>query len=157
MDQPAGPRGPEQREPGRGEPAQPADVGRLFLERLNAGDGDGDGDGAARMYEADAVLALPDGSVAVGRAAIGAFYRALVADRPVFQPGTPGPVLRAGDLALTTTRLANGDITVEVVRRQPDGGWRWGKRPTEIHLGGDRYERKRVSVVSPRRTGAGAG
>lgn len=33
--------------------------------------------------------------------------------------------LRSGDLALTSTRLANGTVTVEVARRQPDGTWLW--------------------------------
>ncbi len=29
------------------------------------------------------------------------------------------------DLALTSSRLANGRVTVEVARRQPDGSWLW--------------------------------
>jgi hypothetical protein len=35
------------------------------------------------------------------------------------------PVIRYGDLALTSTRLPGGGATVEVARRQPDGTWRW--------------------------------
>jgi hypothetical protein len=35
------------------------------------------------------------------------------------------PVIRNGDLALTSTRLPAGGATVEVARRQPDGSWRW--------------------------------
>jgi hypothetical protein len=30
-----------------------------------------------------------------------------------------------GDLALTSTRLVGGGVTVEVARRQPDGTWLW--------------------------------
>jgi len=35
------------------------------------------------------------------------------------------PVIRHGDLALTSTRLPGGGATAEVARRQPDGSWRW--------------------------------
>jgi hypothetical protein len=39
--------------------------------------------------------------------------------------GEPRSTLRAGDLALTSTRLDDGAVTVEVARRRPDGTWRW--------------------------------
>jgi hypothetical protein len=32
---------------------------------------------------------------------------------------------RSGDLALTSTRLADGTVTVEVARRRRDGTWLW--------------------------------
>jgi len=48
-----------------------------------------------------------------------------VAGRPTFAPGSIQPTLRRGELALTSTRLADGTVTVEVARRQPDGTWRW--------------------------------
>lgn len=48
-----------------------------------------------------------------------------MAGGPTFAPGTQRPTLRCGDLALTSSRLANGVITVEVTRRQPDGTWLW--------------------------------
>ncbi|MFC4128136.1 YybH family protein [Nocardia rhizosphaerae] len=100
----------------------PEDLGRLVVERLNAGDVDG----LVELYEAEAVLALPDGVVATGIEEIRAAYTRLVADRPVFQPGAQAPALRAGDLAMTSTRLPGGTAaTVEVARRQPDGSWRW--------------------------------
>jgi hypothetical protein len=63
--------------------------------------------------------------VAVGAAEIRRAYQRIVADRRTFAPGTPLPTLRRGDLALTATRLADGVVTVEVARRQPDGTWRW--------------------------------
>jgi len=52
-------------------------------------------------------------------------YERLVADRPQFEPGTQQPTLLSGDLALTSSRLANGVVTVEVARRQADGAWLW--------------------------------
>jgi ketosteroid isomerase-like protein len=100
---------------------QPEDLSRFILERLNAGDVDG----LVALYEPDAVLALPDGRTAVGAVEIRAAYRSLVAGRPRFEPGTQRPTLRSNDLALTSTRLTDGTVTVEVARRQPDGDWLW--------------------------------
>jgi ketosteroid isomerase-like protein len=100
---------------------RPEDLSRLIVERLNAGDVDG----PVALYEPDAVLALPDGQVATGSDEIRRAYEHLVADRPKFQPGTQRPTLRSGELALTSSRLANGMVTVEVARRQVDGTWLW--------------------------------
>ncbi len=100
---------------------QPEDLSRLIVERLNAGDVDG----LVALYEAGAVLALPDGQMATGSDEIRRAYERLVADRPKFEPGTQRPTLRSGDLALTSSRLVDGVVTVEVARRQPDGTWLW--------------------------------
>jgi hypothetical protein len=43
-----------------------------------------------------------------------------------FEPdAAPRPTLRAGDLAVTSSVLRDGTVTVEVVRRQRDGTWLW--------------------------------
>jgi ketosteroid isomerase-like protein len=100
---------------------QPEDLSRLVVERLNAGDVEG----LVALYEPDAVLALPNGQVATGTKEIRQAYEHLVADRPAFVPGQQQPTLRTGDLALTSVRLVDGGVTVEVARRQPDGTWLW--------------------------------
>jgi ketosteroid isomerase-like protein len=100
---------------------QPEDLSRLIVARLNAGDVDG----LVALYEPDAVLALPDGQIATGSAEIRRAYERLVGDRPTFEPGTQRSTLRSGDLALTSSRLANGAVTVEVARRQADDTWLW--------------------------------
>jgi ketosteroid isomerase-like protein len=99
----------------------PEDLSRLIVERLNAGNVDG----LVALYEPDAVLALPDGQVATGSDEIRRAYERLLADRPEFGPGIQRPTLHSGDLALTSSRLANGVATVEVARRQADGTWLW--------------------------------
>src|SRR5690349_11750337 len=99
----------------------PEDLSRLIVQRLN----DGDVDGLVALYESDAVLALPDGTTATGSREIRDFYQRLVADRPAFTPGIQRPTLRSGDLALTSSTLAGGIVTVEVARRQADGTWLW--------------------------------
>lgn len=104
------------------EPArEPDDLARFFVERANAGDVEG----LVALYEADAVLALRDGAVAVGRDAIRQFYAGLLSRHSHFPAGVAAPTLRQGDLALTSSRLRNGSVTAEVARRQPDGSWLW--------------------------------
>lgn len=101
--------------------AQPEDLSRFIVERLNAGDVDG----LVALYEPGAMLVLPDGRVAAGHGEIRAAYERVVAGRPAFTPGEQRPTLRNGDLAITSSRLASGALTVEVARRQPDGTWLW--------------------------------
>ncbi|GAA3775585.1 hypothetical protein GCM10022225_74440 [Plantactinospora mayteni] len=99
----------------------PEDLSRLIVERLNAGDVDG----LTALYEPHGVLALPDGEIATGSDEIRRAYQRMVADRPQFEPGIQQPTLLSGGLALTSSRLANGVVTVEVARRQADGTWLW--------------------------------
>ncbi|WP_436785883.1 YybH family protein [Yinghuangia sp. YIM S10712] len=99
----------------------PEDLARLFVERANAKDADG----LAALYEPDAVLAFPPGSTTVGREAIRAVCERLVeyATQP-FAVEEPLPTVRYGDLALTSTKPADGTGgRVQVARRQPDGTW----------------------------------
>jgi ketosteroid isomerase-like protein len=107
---------------GRREPAiRPDDLARFFVERANAGDVDG----LVALYEPDAILTVPTGHVTTGAQAIRAVYQKLLADQPTLTPCDQQPTLVNGDVALTSTRLAGGGVTVEVARRQPDGTWLW--------------------------------
>lgn len=104
------------------EPAlEPEDLSRFLVERVNAGDVDG----VVALYDEDAVLVLPDGNRAVGRDAIRASFEPLVASRARLTLGRQRPTVRYGDLALTSTLLDGGGVTVEVARRRADGTWRW--------------------------------
>ncbi len=105
----------------RGSAAEPEDLARLLVERVNAGDLDG----VVARYEPEGVLALPGEGVAAGHDAIRRFYADLLAGEPRFEPGDQLPALRLGDLALTSTRLVGGGATAEIARRQADGSWRW--------------------------------
>lgn len=98
---------------------EPNDLGKYFVERANAGDVDG----MVALYEPDAVLAFPPGSRATGHAEIRAVFERMVAAGTVIAPGRQQPALVNGDLALTATTLANGAVTAEIARRQPDGSW----------------------------------
>ena len=99
----------------------PNDLARLFIERANAGDVEG----LVALYEPDAVLAFPPGTVATGHAEIRKVYEQFLAAAPVLAPGRQHAALASGDLALTASTLTNGDVTVEIARRQPDGSWLW--------------------------------
>jgi ketosteroid isomerase-like protein len=99
----------------------PEDLTRLFVQRANARDADG----LAELYAPDAVLAYPPGSATVGRDAIRAVCVQLVEHAPLpFPVEEPLPTVSYGDLALTSTRSADGTGgRVQVVQRQADGGW----------------------------------
>lgn len=99
----------------------PEDLGRRFAQCV----AEADLDGIAGLYAADAVLSLPDGREAAGRAAIrSAFATALAAgaDLSVASVGTP---IVTGGLACTTSVTASGAVQTQVARLEPDGTWLW--------------------------------
>ncbi|HXV62791.1 MAG TPA: nuclear transport factor 2 family protein [Vicinamibacteria bacterium] len=99
----------------------PNDLEKQFVERANAGDIDG----LVALYESNAIVAYGDGEFAIGLKEIRDFFVKFLASRPRLDPSIQAPALCSGDLALTSSRLSNGDITAEVARRQPDGSWLW--------------------------------
>lgn len=104
------------------EPATtPEDLTRMFVERANARDAEG----LAELYAPDAVLAYPPGSSTTGRAAIKEVCERMLEHAALpFRHEEPLPTVRYGDLALTSTRSADGTGgRVQVARRQPDGSW----------------------------------
>ena len=111
----------------RREPAyDPQDLERLLVARENAGDVDG----MTALFEPDAVIELNHGQFVRGQDAIHAFFTKLQAtglgpEGRRFKLGEQRPALMCGDLALTSTRSIDGDITSEVARRQADGTWLW--------------------------------
>jgi ketosteroid isomerase-like protein len=100
---------------------EPEELERLFVERMN----DGDVEGLVALFEPDAVMRHSPGEVAVGHRAIRQVFERLVADRTRLTLGEQRPMLRSGELAMGSTRLADGGVTCEVARRQADGTWRW--------------------------------
>ncbi len=100
---------------------EPNDLERFFIERANAGDVEG----LVALYESNATLACGDGEVVVGLDQIRKFFSDFLASRPQIAPSVQAPALCSGNLALTSSRLGNGDITAEIARRQPDGNWLW--------------------------------
>lgn len=99
----------------------PNDLEKYFVERANAGDIEG----LVALYESNAIVAYGDGEVAIGLNEIRDIFVKFLGNRPQLDPSVQAAALCSGDLALTSSRLSNGDITAEVARRQPDGSWLW--------------------------------
>jgi len=111
----------------------PQDCDRVFGERLNAGDLDG----LVALYERAASLVRADRTAAVGHEAIGDELTGIVALRPkitmnvkqVFSGGDDVAVLYNDWQASATDgdgkRIELSGRAVEIVRRQPDGTWRF--------------------------------
>ena len=99
---------------------EPEAVTRLVVERLNAGDAAG----VAALYEPDAILAYPADRPTVGRDAIRRVYQRMIDAGIRFGEEASLPTVRCGDLALASTRSADGvGVRVQVLRRQDDGSW----------------------------------
>lgn len=100
---------------------EPNELERFFVERANAGDVEG----LVALYESNATIDCGDSEVVLGQVQIRKFFINFLASHPQLSPSVQAPALCSGDLALTSSRLANGDITAEIARRQPDGNWLW--------------------------------
>lgn len=104
----------------------PQELERLLVARENAGDVTG----MTALFEPDAVIDLGDGRLVRGKEAIHELFAKLQVtglgpEGRRFKLGERRPALICGDLALTSTRSIDGDITTEVARRQVDGTWLW--------------------------------
>ena len=104
----------------------PQELERQLVIRENAGDVAG----MTALFEPDAVIELNDGRLVRGKDAIHAFFTELQVtglgpEGRRFKLGDQRPALICGDLALTSTRSIDGDVTTEVARRQANGTWLW--------------------------------
>jgi len=114
-------------------PRSPQDCDRIFGERVNAGDIDG----LVALYERSGALVRADRTAAIGHEAIADELGGIITLRPhiamnvkqVFSGGDDVAVLY-NDWQLTATdpegkRIEISGHAIEVVRRQPDGTWRF--------------------------------
>lgn len=104
----------------------PQELERQLVVRENAGDVSG----MTALFEPDAVIELGDGRLVRGTEAIHEVFTELQVtgfgpEGRRFKLGEQRPALMCGDLALTSTRSVDGNITSEVARRQDDGTWLW--------------------------------
>jgi len=108
---------------------EPEALTRLWVERARARDVAG----LVALYEEGAVLATGDDEFAHGADEIRAFYTDFVASGPTFDDGEQNPVLRHGDLALTSTRLSGGGGTAKShADRRTDHGCGYSIDPTSL-------------------------
>lgn len=88
---------------------EPNDLENFFVERANAGDIEG----LVALYEPNAIVAYGDGRIVTGLNQIREFLVKFLANRPQLDPSIQVAALCSGDLALTSSRLSNGDITAK--------------------------------------------
>lgn len=100
---------------------EPNDLEKFFVERANAGDVEG----LVALYEANATLVCGDGERFVGADQIRKFFIKYLTSRPQLSASVQAPALCSGDLALTSSRHSDGDVSAEIARRQPNGNWLW--------------------------------
>lgn len=100
---------------------EPNDLEKFFVERAN----NGDVDGLVALYEANAKLVCGNGTEAVGTGQIRAFFAHYLMSRPQLAQSNQAVALCSGNLALTSSRHSNGNVSAEIARRQPDGNWLW--------------------------------
>lgn len=100
--------------------ATPNDITRLFVEFANAKDAAA----LASLYEVDAVMAYPPGSVTEGRAAILELWTHALPHMPPMENEDSFTTLMSDGIALTGTPAKDGaGVRVQVARRQGDGSW----------------------------------
>jgi uncharacterized protein (TIGR02246 family) len=108
----------------------PDELARQFAEHVNSADVDG----ILRLYEPTATFVAPDGSHATGHLEIRGMLSEMLAAEPRITDVVGIASVIAGDLALMANRwrmtfgaLAGAPAvtgsSVEVARRQADGGW----------------------------------
>ncbi len=100
---------------------EPNDLEKFFVERAN----NGEVEGLVALYEANAILVCGDGKEVVGSDQIREFFVNYLMSRPQLAQSDQAPALCSGNLALTSSRHSNGDVSAEIARRQPDGNWLW--------------------------------
>jgi ketosteroid isomerase-like protein len=113
-------------------PRTPEECNRLFGEYASAGDIDR----LVSLYEPEGCLTGPDGSVAVGHVGIRDALQSFAGGQVKLHMNVVKSV-RAGDVALLTndwhatgaapdgSALEISGRAIEVLRRQPDGSWRY--------------------------------
>ena len=101
-------------------PADTEEVTRLFVDRANAHGLDG----LVALYEPQAIMAYPPGTLSAGHEQIRLILKALLCHRIRSEREEPAATLRADGLAVTTARRRDGQgIRVQLLRQQPDGSW----------------------------------
>lgn len=100
--------------------ASPEELVRLFSERANSGDLEG----LVDLYEPGATLAAGERH-SHGHAGIREFYSSLLARKKEFSGAEIVQTISSSDIALTVAQAPNGALSLEIARRQPQGGWRW--------------------------------
>ena len=101
---------------------KPSEISTLFVEYINAGNLEG----VVSLFEDTALmLTAPDNKFAKGKEEIRAYFSVMLSHNPQFDTVHHKQPIINGDIALTSSRVPNAFVTVEVARKQADGSWLW--------------------------------
>ncbi|MNJ86470.1 SnoaL-like domain protein [compost metagenome] len=101
---------------------KPAEISELFVEYINSGNLEG----VVSLFEDNAmVITGPENTFAQGKNEIRDYFSHMLSHNPQFDTVHHRQPIINGDIALTSSRVPNAFVTVEVSRKQPDGSWLW--------------------------------
>lgn len=99
----------------------PEEIATLFVAYVN----DGDLEGMVSLFEDTATVATGSNTFAHGKDEIRAYFSQLISHNVRFETVHHQTPIINGDIALTSSRIPNAFVTVEVSRKQADGSWLW--------------------------------
>lgn len=99
----------------------PSEIAALFVEFINSGNLEG----IASLFEDNAAIVTGKDTYARGKDEIKTYFSQMLSHNPKFDIVHHQQPIINGDIALTSSRVPNAFITVEVARKQADGSWLW--------------------------------
>lgn len=99
----------------------PSEISPLFVGYLNSGNLEG----IVSLFEENAIVATGTDTFATGKEEIKNYFKQLLSHNLRFDDVEHQPAIVNGDIALTSARIPNAFVTVEVARKQSDGSWLW--------------------------------
>lgn len=100
----------------------PSEISELFVEFINSGNLEG----VVSLFEDNAMIVIgKDNMFAKGKDEIRTYFSQMLSHNPQFDTVHHQQPIINGDIALTSSRVPNAFVTVEVSRKQADGSWLW--------------------------------
>lgn len=100
---------------------KPEEISELFVTYLNAANLEG----MLSLFEDNAIVATGSNTFARGKEEIRIYFSHMVLQNIQFSTVNHQQPIVNGDIALTSSRVPESFMTVEVARKQADGCWLW--------------------------------
>jgi ketosteroid isomerase-like protein len=99
----------------------PSEISELFVEFINSGNLEG----VVSLFEDNAIIVTGKDTFAKGKDEIRTYFSQMLSHNPQFDTVDHQQPIVNDDVALTSSRVPNAFVTVEVSRKQADGSWLW--------------------------------